>query len=459
MRVHILLIVFLLGCSDVLAQPEWKPAIRFSKSLGRATYIPNLGPAGAVQFDHGPDGVADGIYDVATLSDTSKVLEQLAGTISQVGGINYIRDFDNNGLFDAVTDFELYVDVGHPSQRKIALTNGMGFSIGYSDIDGDGVNETTGDYAYGGGVVTKFSTDFTSFRNYGLPYTPQYLGTLSGRPRFLHYHKVDWSPPFMRLSLDSLDPATLHPDSTIRMHTVTYIDYKPNVDVLPQRIFTFNDVWYVDKGPEMCVVTNDTIRTIPLDTSLGLSPGNHWGRFRGRGVTYEFVDGEKTGLYLHGTPTRLAYVRYRGENDRFRAEEVASMYVTLTNGSTAGACEATVILGDIDHDGLDDIYVNYGEDGKYESMLYLTTGRTASAVQENGAPPLVIARRTQSGWEIPAVTQVPLPNQAYVYNVRGELVGTTLVQPLSPSKFLIRELPLPAGLHIAVIGQSTYRLQ
>jgi len=265
----------------------------------------------------------------------------------------------------------------------------------------------------------------------------------------------------MRLSLDSLDPATLHPDSTIRMHTVTYIDYKPNVDVSPQRIFTLNDVWYVDKGPEMCVVTNDTIRTIPLDTSLGFSPRNHWGRFRGRGVTYEFVDGEKTGLYLHGTPTRLAYVKYHAENDRFWAEEIGALYPTHLDGTRTGRIEATAVLGDIDHDGLDDIYVYSGliEDSKMWSMLFLSTGRTSTSVQESGAAPPVIARRTQGGWEIPALTQVPPPGQAYVYNVRGELVGTTPVLPLSPSKFLIRELPLPAGLHIAVIGQSAYRLQ
>ncbi|NQW29976.1 MAG: hypothetical protein HQ472_05635 [Ignavibacteria bacterium] len=150
MRALFLIVVFLFGWIGSTAQTEWKPAIRFSKSLGRATYVPNLGPAGAVQFDHGPDGVADGIYDVAALSDTSKVLEQLAGMIGELEDINFVHDVDQNGLFDVFTNTGLYLDLGHPSQRKVELSVGMGYSKGYADLDGDGVEETTGESAFTG---------------------------------------------------------------------------------------------------------------------------------------------------------------------------------------------------------------------------------------------------------------------------------------------------------------------
>ncbi|MDZ4745826.1 MAG: hypothetical protein SGJ05_07465 [bacterium] len=256
-RILIYLIAFV-GFAVTNAQSTWKPAIVFSRLLGEAHYLPNLGECGYVQFRTGPDGVEWGIYDMKTLSDTSTARWQLSGPVDE-RRIGVVLDIDGNGTTDVSAGYLVYLDVCLPTQK--ILPRNIGFN-GIADIDGNGTQEGM---SFGPDFpnVSTLTPDRTAFRRVELPIRPLHLGTLSASARFLSTSKTENLPIRRNLSLLRMDPGQLHQDSAVaQLSTVTNTGpVYENSNYEPERLFMFPDVWYLPRGDSMWVIPSSDMVT------------------------------------------------------------------------------------------------------------------------------------------------------------------------------------------------------
>lgn len=453
------ILLLLLVCIASSHAQTWKPAIIFTRMLGEAIYIPNIGECGYVQFRTGPDGVAWGIYDLKTLSDTSTVRWELTGPVAD-RKIYKVLDIDGNGQMDVAAGLLVYLNACTPNQRIVHPILETGFDGGCADINGDGSAECmTREYPR---LITLDDND-TIMRMKKLSYRAMHLGTINGMPRFLSLHGTTDFPARITVSVETVDPNQLHPDSA--QINLIELDRSSSVSATwtSERLFTFPDVWYLPTRDSMWVITSDTVVTAPLDQSLGYIP-NHLGQDRGfrEHILYFAIDGTRIDIVGTSQPVNhIRYTRLHSEGTRLWAEAIATIRMdTLKDGRKASLPDECAVVGDIDADGLPDVLLTCGDEFPEESRLYLTTGRTMTAIQESiESVPLI--QRTPEGWEIPvALCGTPTPQRAAIYNVQGSLFAMAdVVMETGNSNIRIHELLLPTGAYFAVIGSCVVRLQ